>query len=69
MDDWEWLRADWLEVVSQTVLFTILFLGGPWIVQWLLKRDQQRKKTNLSPKATTRRARRAGRSQTANRAF
>jgi hypothetical protein len=69
MDDWEWLRADWLEVVSQTVLFVILFLAGPWIVQGLLKRDEQRKKTNRRPRASTRRSRRTGKNETPNRAF
>jgi hypothetical protein len=69
MDDWEWLRADWPEVVSQIVLFIVLFLGGPWIVRWLLREDEQRKKNLRSPRLATRRSRRGGRKQTPNGEF
>jgi len=69
MDDWEWLRADWLEVVSQIALFIILFLGGPWIVKWLLREDARRKKNLHSPRLSTRRSRRRGKKQTPNEEF
>jgi hypothetical protein len=57
MDDWEWLRKDWLEVASQAVLFTVLFLGGRWIVRWLLP-EQDPKKKRTAPRYYTRKTRR-----------
>ena len=69
MSDWEWFRNDWLETGGQIVLFIILFLGGPWIVKWLLREDEQRKKSLRLPRPSTRRSRRAGKKQTPNGVF
>ena len=69
MSEWEWLRADWLEVASQAILFVILFVGGPWIAHWLMKADEQPKKGLLRPRAYTRRSRRTVRKQTPSRSI
>jgi len=68
MDDWEWLHADWLEIVSQISLFVVLFIGGPWIVQWLLKGEEHRRKAIRWPRSLSRRSRRGVRKQTPSRA-
>jgi hypothetical protein len=65
MSDWEWFRNDWLETGGQILLFVILFLGGPWIVEWLLKDEDEQWKKRV-PQPSTRRSRRSAKKQTSN---